>query len=123
MEAELKQRWVAALRSGEYAQTDGRLNGDGRFCCLGVLCKVMGAEFEDAEGFDSEGLDYSYENVPVLNGEVLSAGDDQELSLATLKTVGIEPDVQGTLVMMNDGTPLTPAKTFPEIADYIEKNL
>lgn len=31
-------KWIAALRSGKYKQTRGRLqDGDG-FCCLGVLC-------------------------------------------------------------------------------------
>lgn len=31
-------KWVAALRSGEYRQTMGGLQRDGRFCCLGVAC-------------------------------------------------------------------------------------
>lgn len=37
MNPEIKSRWVAALRSGEYKQTTGRLRRDGGMCCLGVL--------------------------------------------------------------------------------------
>lgn len=33
--------WVASLRSGIYEQTEGTLERDGRFCCLGVLCCVQ----------------------------------------------------------------------------------
>jgi hypothetical protein len=40
MQAELKEKWVAALRSGEYAQTKGVLRDKEGFCCLGVLCDV-----------------------------------------------------------------------------------
>jgi hypothetical protein len=37
---ELKQ-WIAALRSGDFAQTDGTLENEGGYCCLGVACKVL----------------------------------------------------------------------------------
>jgi hypothetical protein len=40
MDAELKAKWVAALRSGEYVQGTAYLESDGKFCCLGVLCRV-----------------------------------------------------------------------------------
>lgn len=40
MKKEIKERWVAALRSGEYAQTRQRLADDDGFCCLGVLCEI-----------------------------------------------------------------------------------
>ena len=41
MDPELKAKWVAALRSGEYKQGQGLLNNNERMCCLGVLCEVM----------------------------------------------------------------------------------
>lgn len=41
MDAELKVKWVAALRNGEYLQGGKLKSADGRFCCLGVLCEVM----------------------------------------------------------------------------------
>lgn len=39
---EVKSKWVAALRSGEWQQGTGELNdGFGGFCCLGVLAEVL----------------------------------------------------------------------------------
>lgn len=45
MDPELKARWIAALRSGDYTRGVGGLgHADGaaqkRYCCLGVLCDV-----------------------------------------------------------------------------------
>lgn len=44
MKQEIKNQWVAALRSGEYKQTDGTLHrtagDDEGYCCLGVLCDI-----------------------------------------------------------------------------------
>ena len=35
------QKWVKALRSGEYKQTKLSLSDDVGYCCLGVVCKVF----------------------------------------------------------------------------------
>jgi hypothetical protein len=41
MKAEVKELWVAALRSGEYKQGVSYLKRqDGCYCCLGVLCEL-----------------------------------------------------------------------------------
>lgn len=40
MNPEVKTKWVAALRSGEYKQGPNALRHDGKFCCLGVLCDL-----------------------------------------------------------------------------------
>ena len=44
MKKSVMKKWVAALRSGEYAQTKGALCKEGekydRFCCLGVLTEL-----------------------------------------------------------------------------------
>jgi hypothetical protein len=38
------KKWIEALRSGEYKQTDNALHkGDG-YCCLGVACEVYAHE-------------------------------------------------------------------------------
>ena len=42
MDLKIKNRWVKALRSGKYKQTKNILNGQGNFCCLGVLCDISG---------------------------------------------------------------------------------
>jgi hypothetical protein len=43
------RRWVDALRSGEFEQTQGQLgkvgqDGVKRYCCLGVACEVAAQE-------------------------------------------------------------------------------
>jgi hypothetical protein len=40
MNPEVKARWVAALRSGEYKQAKNSLRKQDAFCCLGVLCDL-----------------------------------------------------------------------------------
>lgn len=44
MNAELKAKWLTALRSGEYRQGEECLFSpqDTSYCCLGVLCDVSG---------------------------------------------------------------------------------
>jgi hypothetical protein len=48
LKADIKKRWVDALRSGEYQQgrellVQNDVLGD-RFCCLGVLCEIAVAD-------------------------------------------------------------------------------
>lgn len=44
MNVDVKVAWLAALRSGEYAQGEGKLTwvraGRREYCCLGVLCAL-----------------------------------------------------------------------------------
>ena len=42
MDADLKAKWLEALRSGKYEQTQGTLRDGDAFCCLGVLCDLTG---------------------------------------------------------------------------------
>ena len=44
MKADIKTKWVAALRSGQYEQTEGVLRNSYGFCCLGVLCDLYSQE-------------------------------------------------------------------------------
>lgn len=44
MKADIKAKWVAALRSGQYEQTDSALRNDDSYCCLGVLCDIYSQE-------------------------------------------------------------------------------
>lgn len=37
MDPEIKQRWLQALKSGDYQQTTGYLRDSLGYCCLGVL--------------------------------------------------------------------------------------
>ncbi|MDO9068607.1 MAG: hypothetical protein Q7W05_09135 [Deltaproteobacteria bacterium] len=51
MDAELKKKWVAALRSGEYRQGKHMLldSNTNSYCCLGVLCVAAGKEPDSEE--------------------------------------------------------------------------
>ena len=52
------QELVAALRSGEYTQTSGKLHGKAGFCCLGVACDLYIKAHPNEEGWiaDEDGL-------------------------------------------------------------------
>lgn len=95
MDPEIKAKWVAALRSGEYKQTRGMLKKEGpdgpSFCCLGVLADVIG------EG-----------EVPPGYAELNYRGGQAPPTWA-----------QSDLVRLNDGR----RWTFNQIADYIEERL
>jgi len=40
MKYNVMKKWVEALRSGKYKQTESGLANSKGFCCLGVLCEV-----------------------------------------------------------------------------------
>ena len=47
MNKEIAKKWVEALRSGEYEQGRRALrSGDSKYCCLGVLCKIVEKEVD-----------------------------------------------------------------------------
>jgi hypothetical protein len=48
MKLATRQKWVDALRSGQYKQGRGCLRYEDRYCCLGVLAAIEG--LLDAEG-------------------------------------------------------------------------
>lgn len=48
------KKWMKALRSGKYHQTEGTLQNVNGFCCLGVACKVLIPE--DKQLKDEHGL-------------------------------------------------------------------
>lgn len=102
MKKALKDRWVAALRSGEYAQgssylkdeTDG---GETFHCCLGVLCEISPA---------------------VAKRRLGSWGMFSLLSREQLDYAVLDDNTQNTLAYKNDhGT------SFKRIATWIERNL
>lgn len=108
MNAEIKQRWVAALRSGEYKQGTGILHRDDKYCCLGVLCDLHAKE-TDGEWTTYDDWTYSYLNSVGLLPRTVCAwsGIDYEL-----------PN-ENELIALND----TKGKDFNEIADFIEEKL
>ncbi len=124
MKKSVAMKWVKALRSGKYAQGQGTLNSDGRYCCLGVLCDISKVG-EWAE---------------LSNGTKLYVDPDKSTShayptpsvqkwagLASYRGDHVTKSGEGrTLANYNDGAYLLngverPA-TFNEVADWIERN-
>lgn len=116
MNPEIKQRWVAALRSGEYPQAKSALRSSDGFCCLGVLCDVIAPDGWGSVGdeeADESGLphDHSY-GVP---GWAIT----RQAGLAS--PMGFEVEIAGNrqwLTVHNDN-----GCTFAQIADAIEAQL
>jgi hypothetical protein len=46
MDATVKAKWIAALRSGNFVQGKEYLHIGNKYCCLGVLQKIEGLESE-----------------------------------------------------------------------------
>ncbi|WP_326565118.1 hypothetical protein VSH64_25070 [Amycolatopsis rhabdoformis] len=114
MDPEIKAKWIAALRSGEYEQGKRVLVENDRFCCLGVLCDLAAqagvvVRFSSQRGFESTS----------------DPRDVSELSLpraveAWAKLGSFDPKVGGyALSTWNDSRDAT----FSEIADLIEAHL
>lgn len=120
MDANLKAKWLADLRSGNYEQANGFLRNANMnsYCCLGVLCITAGAQFTNWTDPNAEEDEGRYRNVPVLSGDNIADGGDQELSREFMRTIGLGEKEQADLIEMNDS-----GCSFSHIADYIEKNL
>jgi len=110
MDKKIKKLWVRALRSGKYKQGEDRLKRDGRYCCLGVLCNVVGAKWRPIEAA----------LVPYLDGKLVGNNSDpsQLIGASLLRRVGMKHETQINLANMNDD-----GKSFKEISDYIDKRL
>lgn len=115
---EVKEKWVTALRSGQYPQgrellrfSNPETNRD-EFCCLGVLCELAVQEGVIAHprtgDVDDDGV-WHYGLEPYTG-----TGSPPP---AVRKWSGLTRYAQ--LVTLNDQD----GKTFPEIADWIEANL
>lgn len=119
MDKKLKAKWVKALRSGRYKQAEGFLKtADGKFCCLGVLCTISGADW--VAGAQNE-------QYPTIGGKRLDIVNGEILRPSARKRFGLTHKQQDHLTRLNDGdefqTPQIPKHSFKKIADYISKNL
>lgn len=129
MNPEIKQKWVDALRSGEYKKGTEYLYSDNGFCCLGVLCDLHSKE--TGEGWIDISSRYS-PNDPEFQRNVRSyQGRYEVLPRVVMCWAGLpdgNPDISfkhvgvstiSTIAQYNDRV----AETFDEIADLIEKEL
>lgn len=113
MNPEVKAKWVAALRSGEYEQAKGVLRKADSYCCLGVLCDLSGIDTwaKDVEDMNDWVYDRFFSSLPysVRDWAGLDSEDPQ---------VWKDDSTQARLSDLNDS-----GKTFAEIADIIEREL
>lgn len=113
MNPQIKQKWVDALRSGDYKQTQRHLHDENGFCCLGVLCdlyiKENNVEWEPST---------HYNNVYMFQ-DMMAALPLSVVEWADLEYYNPHVNVEkSTLAGLNDG-----GSTFKQIADVIEEQL
>ena len=114
MKIDIKNKWLTALRSGEYRKSINVLKRHFKtkpgHCCLGVLCEVIKDDYPHAAELINIKTGEQYRRTPISSFAMLDT--------SVLEYTGIEPNQQRTLSSMNDsGAP------FSKIANYIEKNL
>ncbi len=121
MKIEVKEKWVAALRSGDYPRGKGCLSNAGKFCPLGVLCEVA----------IKEGLDIHTKQLTPLNGihSMSYDGEKSFLPWSVSHWCGLSND-SPVVVLIKNGSliPLTALNdtfdySFEKIADLIEEQL
>lgn len=125
MNQEIKQRWVSALRSGEYKQAKRALHPtNGGFCCLGVLCDLYLQERD--RGWQSEGIN-RITNEPYPFDSALCEGEGDVLPYSVQVWAGLDAenpavrvgsDRWADLAYLNDG-----GSSFVELAELIEAQL
>jgi hypothetical protein len=136
MNQEIKEKWVNALRSGDYEQGQGALrNLDGQYCCLGVLCDLY-----DKHRMEDFGAESSWTVDTVSLNEYISVLDSSEVGVPANEVVdwaGLPDNNPEVLVDLKDEVggeayqcelPIAELNddqglTFNELADIIEEQL
>ena len=110
MNADIKRRWVEALRSEQYRQGSGYLKMGDAYCCLGVLCELHRQDFPDKEwqrkNENSSRFGYILRDAVNYPPEEVS------------NWVGLDPSVYDLLADANDS-----GADFPTIASLINEML
>ncbi len=75
MKLATRQKWVDALRSGQYKQGKGCLREDGRYCCLGVLAEIEGLLDADGAVDDNKAL-LPRDILPLFEQRILATMND-----------------------------------------------
>ena len=106
-----KDKWLTALRSGEYKQGNGELHNelDDTYCCLGVGCIISGVPKAKLSSLSFPD-EVNHNKVPKFLDVNSSALGFEEMWLCKLSK-------------MNDGSGCVKYKSFKRIANWIEKNL
>lgn len=127
MNPEIKEKWIAALRSGDYKQGKSYLAKKGvdgviRYCCLGVLCEIAVKEgiaqrFHENSSFIAYGISERYQDETYLTKEIAAwAGIRYNGQLH-------EGDVEKSTPTNNLAVANDAELSFEHIAKMIEENL
>jgi len=120
--ADVKEKWLDALRRGEYSQTRKTLRDENGFCCLGVLCDII-----DPSGWGQVRTRHGEKTTHLTAINVPSEAILAEAGIGEEEVVpGLESEddeetcyVLTELMNLNDRE----HKSFEEIADWIEESL
>jgi len=99
---DIAEKWVKALRSGEYEQGRGQLRINNKHCCLGVLCDISKLSIWDQDSYIKGSSAITLPTEVKMWADMKSGGGhlgEDKLSLWQLNDAG---------------------KTFSEIANIIE---
>lgn len=133
MRPEVKEKWIKALKSGDYQKAKGRLTAGGnQFCCLGVLCDLAAKEGlgrwevpHDEAIQEPVFIDVKKERADaVLPRAVVEwAGLDTKLEGSSVfaPTIGANPRIQDRYVM--DGIHRVAVASLAELNDHSEFTL
>jgi hypothetical protein len=118
MNKEVKEKWLEALRSGEYEQGRERLRSGDKFCCLGVLCEIYRKDMDNGEW-----RTYDKDDILFQTGATSKFGTLPRVVINWSELPDDNPNVThdgmvNTLASLNDN-----GESFETIADVIEKNL
>ena len=123
MNQSVKEKWITALRSGEYKQAVGRLRRGDCYCCLGVLTDLYDKDTqngyhewyeEDGQYVYTSGHGTSETTLPV---SVMKWADLAECNPTVREERMGEPIT--SLAYLNDNEALD----FNQLADIIEAQL
>ena len=125
MNPEVKAKWVAALRSGEYKQVEGALKKGIGFCCLGVLCdlyaKERGVRKWSPSAYWRDGDELPCDDVCDWAGFPVTDHDDD--GNPQRGTFDYDPEVSINYCYSGLSGHNDAGRTFAEIADAIEGQL
>ena len=132
MKPEIKQKWVSALRSGDYEQGSNWLYSGQGYCCLGVLCDIYAKENKESwQILDEDGELITEEELsrePHSMDYFFFDDETEFLPESVMKWSGVPYDpsvvieneegerVKEQIVVLNDS-----GMSFNELADLIEQ--
>jgi len=126
MNIKVMKKWVKALRSGKFKQTQGTLKqydskGNAKHCCLGVLCELYNDEMRKNKKKTLPETVKAYNNF-YPDGYCSFDGHEGDLPKKVMKWAGLETNYglysrhKNSLVDWNDN-----GHSFNKIANIIEK--